>query len=744
MNKSTKWTAAAVVMSLLVTAAPMITANAETTQQTAAMSQEQAMKAAQKHVAIPSTYKLESARLSEGEPMRGGLSIWEFSWTSDEFAEKGTLHVQVDARTGELIGFRDWDYGSQQPQEAKVTRAEAQATAETYIRKHQAKKFAQVQYIETQNLNELEKGDPKSYAFRYVRMVNGIPFPQDGFFLTINNQGEVREFNYTWTAEDSAFPKTDGVLKQDEANAAYLKNLPLDMQYQVVHEDNDKQTARLFYTPTLTHDRYYGYQANLMLDAQSGDFITRTGTKPDATSAFELLADKPGPAPVQGEVTKELAIKQAEQYLNLTGYTLTDSEFMNWGQQHKVWRLSYYGDSNHMYTEVMINGHTGELVRFYTYSDRGQTQHSENPKYTFEQAKTKAVEYLKKAVPTQLHTLTLVTKEDSLTQLRKRSQGYTFEFKQVVNGILVESSYVTVSVNPDTGEILQVDNNLPIRVNQDLNYPDPKSAMALDQAKGLYLKRFPVQLQYVRLYKETADTNPMNKGPQPGELRLVYMPLGIDPEWGKLEANSGVWYGPWGGKLWVKKSVADISGHWAENELQFLADREILPLDDSNKLHPNTAITRGDAVRVLLMTRLPNHGYETKNDGAGHYQDVPKDDPNYKYIERAVLMGWFPKDLANFRPNDPLTREELAEMAVKSMNYGELAAKENVFIKPFADLDADEDRYLGSIAIMKAFGIMKGDGTNFHPDNTVSKAEIAVVADRIQKEMEKRGQTYYY
>lgn len=123
---------------------------------------------------------------------------------------------------------------------------------------------------------------------------------------------------------------------------------------------------------------------------------------------------------------------------------------------------------------------------------------------------------------------------------------------------------------------------------------------------------------------------------------------------------------------------------------------------------------------------------------------MPKDDPNYKYIERAVLMGWFPKDLANFRPNDPLTREELAEMAVKSMNYGELAAKENVFIKPFADLDADEDRYLGSIAIMKAFGIMKGDGTNFHPDNTVSKAEIAVVADRIQKEMEKRGQTYYY
>ncbi|HEU4963989.1 MAG TPA: YcdB/YcdC domain-containing protein [Bacilli bacterium] len=751
MNKSNRWTAAAVVASLLITTGPMMmTASAATTQQATAMTQEQAIAAAKKFVTIPSDYKLESARMAESDQaVNGNRQVWDFSWSQDSFAEHSSLHVTLDAVTGELLTYNIWENGpsAQEEKPAKIDRAGAQKIAEDTIKKFQGAQFDQVQLLDTLYLNGSRNSDSeKEFTFRYVRDVNGIPFPQDGFSLTIDNQGVLHDYNFSWSLAAGEFPEqTDAVLSAEQANDAYLKNLPLHLQYAVEMSGNGKQQAHLFYAPQLSQTYVYGWSGGMMLDANTGEFVDQFGQKPEAAPTYDTLANEAQPAPSAGEVDKDTAIQLANGYLNLDGYKLTDTQFSNYNGDNKVWRLSYKPtdeDKDLQQKEVMINARNGELINFYSYVNGPVAQ--QEAKVSFATAKATAIDFVKKAVPTKLNTLALVTLEEKdALRGQKTPEGYSFAFKTLINGLPLENGDLRVQIDTATGEVSQFDSN-SLQSNDDLTFADPEQAMPVESAKEAYVKRFPMQLQYVRLYQEP-DSDTLYKGvsPKPGEVRLVYAPLGIEPDNGKLEATTGEWYGQWGGKLFVKKPVADIAGHWAESELQDLVNRDILALDDENMLHPNAAITRAEAVKAMVLTYQPYY-YGEKTSDAARYQDVSKDDPNYEYIERAVMMGWFDKDLPNFHPNDPLTRDDLAELATKTMGYGELAEKDGVFIKPFADLTAAEDDQLGSIAIMKAFGIMKGDGTNFYPHQSVSKAELAVVIDRIAKEQAKHPGGRYY
>jgi hypothetical protein len=109
-------------------------------------------------------------------------------------------------------------------------------------------------------------------------------------------------------------------------------------------------------------------------------------------------------------------------------------------------------------------------------------------------------------------------------------------------------------------------------------------------------------------------------------------------------------------------------------------------------------------------------------------------DPNHDYIETAVFMGWLPKDLQEFHPNDPLTREELANWSTTILGYGKLSSKKNVFLKPFSDLTAQDDPYLGAISVVNALGVMQGSGGKFNPHGSVTRAQLAVVVNRLTDE----------
>lgn len=78
-----------------------------------------------------------------------------------------------------------------------------------------------------------------------------------------------------------------------------------------------------------------------------------------------------------------------------------------------------------------------------------------------------------------------------------------------------------------------------------------------------------------------------------------------------------------------------------------------------------------------------------------------------------------------FRPNDTITRAEVAKMIYVILNYGnDDKAEAYKAANIFADVTAD-DWFAGYVNYLAAVGMVQGDGTNFYPRQAVKTAEVA-------------------
>jgi len=104
----------------------------------------------------------------------------------------------------------------------------------------------------------------------------------------------------------------------------------------------------------------------------------------------------------------------------------------------------------------------------------------------------------------------------------------------------------------------------------------------------------------------------------------------------------------------------------------------------------------------------------------------------YHAINRAAELDVVDR-MVPFRPSDPITRGEMAEMLVRGLGLKSAAAileKENTL--PFTDLT---DR-LGYVAVAYAIGMTKGTSdTTFSPDATATRAQAAAMLVRIYEKL---------
>lgn len=136
------------------------------------------------------------------------------------------------------------------------------------------------------------------------------------------------------------------------------------------------------------------------------------------------------------------------------------------------------------------------------------------------------------------------------------------------------------------------------------------------------------------------------------------------------------------------------------------------------------SITRGEFVTFLVRLM----GWEQVYPEMGSFTDnQDKTKYYYKTIETALIKGVITKDSEKFRPEEPTTREEMAVMIVRCLNYGTLAVKLDYLGKPFPDIN----RNFGFVTIAKDFGIINGDGVNFNPDGTALKEQAAAMMMRM-------------
>jgi len=690
---------------------------------------------------LSSAYELSSFSQAEQDGTFGEGTVYMFSFRKDTLADKESLNVTIEAKTGDIVSFNFYD---SKPDKAGTPLQEpaARAKALEWVKKLYPSKAAHLDKLRI--WQESGKGvyppdaGVQTFSYGMVRTVNGLPVVNDGFQVTVDDSGRLLSLSGSWSGgDDASFPAAEPAVKAAAAKDVYAKDLPIELRYMTRQIPGSRTPEiRLAYAAAATDaDALLKSAASSLplLDAATGQLITTNGEEVRPIPPRQPLADKPGQPLASKELGKEEAVALAKTLMGLgDSYALLSSEYGSSGGS-KEWRLEFHKKDGQKEQRVYLylDALTGEVRNLNNYEGKPSSGESKPAVLKWEEGKAKAIEFIKRAFPASADKIVLLS-DTQPSGLEGREEAYMYLFGKQVNGIATDG-LLRVSVSAADGAVRDVYNDsFPTDAKgAKLPFPDPSKKLEGDKARQLFADRYPLELKYIPTY---APGEPGKSKTFKG-YKLAYVPNGFERSL-VVDALKGELFSLSSYDKQEPKKVGDIAGHWAEKQLQYMADQGIYTLE-GDKIRPEQTIHRGDVIRILVRTMaspMSENAMKSSSDAARPpYADIGRDDSNYEYIETAVALGWLPKDTQDFRPDEPMTREQLAEIGVRVLGYQKLASKPNLFQQPFQDL-ADSQAHVGSIAIMKALGIMNGNGTTFGPKGHLSRAELAVVFTRLQAE----------
>ncbi|MGI6029009.1 MAG: S-layer homology domain-containing protein [Candidatus Heteroscillospira sp.] len=129
---------------------------------------------------------------------------------------------------------------------------------------------------------------------------------------------------------------------------------------------------------------------------------------------------------------------------------------------------------------------------------------------------------------------------------------------------------------------------------------------------------------------------------------------------------------------------------------------------------------------VTLLCRM--FDWELISPGEPSFSDVPESRWYYSAVETALHNGAFEKESA-FRPEENITRAEMAVMFINALGYAPLAEKaEALELRPFTDVS--ENR--GAIAVASDIGMINGvGGARFDPEGSALREHLAAMMVRV-------------
>ncbi|MEW6447412.1 MAG: S-layer homology domain-containing protein [Bacillota bacterium] len=184
--------------------------------------------------------------------------------------------------------------------------------------------------------------------------------------------------------------------------------------------------------------------------------------------------------------------------------------------------------------------------------------------------------------------------------------------------------------------------------------------------------------------------------------------------------------------VYPRVSFADIKEHWARDDIEIMAGLGIVKGMDSSHVDPDGPVTRAQFTAFLNRSL----GIEETTSAREHFVDVPAGRWYHSAVETAYandLAFGYPDN--RFRPNDYITREELAAMIVRGFGKG---GKQVVVANPDGLLAQFKDqakigawaRWEAAAAVQE--GIIKGrDGGRFAPRENATRAEAICMLKRM-------------
>jgi hypothetical protein len=681
---------------------------------------ESAIKTVKQTFDIPEDYSNFSYSISTYDETK----VWDLNWNSKD-DNGSSIQVTIDS-TGDIISYNNYKYllKEQTKKLPSISKSEAQKKAEEIIKKLSPVIFGSLKMLENTQSTSI---NDNTYSFDYIRTHNGIPFPQNGISVYINKQtGELQSYNKNWT-KDITFPSSEKALSLKEAQEAYIKNLGLELIY---NYSTDKDGIKVFgvYTPK--------YNAQYYIDALTGEKVYLGGAFNDFKSNKEAASDlaltigrgdnevalTPEEIDAVEEVSKFISQEEAEtiarnlKYLELDNSFKLESArlFKGWFDlEDYQWNLYFSNSSKEDYriVQVRINATTGEIINFYTYYS---TKADQKPKFDEAASKKAVEEFLKEIQPDKFKETKYKEKSDEPIRYESEETPAYFDFTytRMVNGISFPGNYISVTYDAISGKIASY--NLTW---YNAEFPSLENAEKLDKIYEIFFKDIGLELQYTSvntdvIYSEKVAEPSKSKN----ETKLVYTVKSDKPS--TLDAITGIILDNNGKPYKEKKALEynDISGHYAQDEIELLAETGIGL--EGPELKPNEKIKQKDF--LLLISQVISNGYEFY--GKNALSSNTEIDNLYKLLIQEGIVKESEKN-----PEAVLTREDSVKFVIRALNYEKIAAMSDIFNCTFKDKDDITPELIGHVVIAKGLGIVSGDGEYFRPKSELKRADALII-----------------
>ncbi|XID96184.1 SwmB domain-containing protein [Paenibacillaceae bacterium WGS1546] len=175
---------------------------------------------------------------------------------------------------------------------------------------------------------------------------------------------------------------------------------------------------------------------------------------------------------------------------------------------------------------------------------------------------------------------------------------------------------------------------------------------------------------------------------------------------------------------------SDMRGHWANSDVSLLASKFVVVGTTPSTFAPTVNITRADFAEFIVR----GLGLNGDRSAASKFKDVTLSGASASYIGAASAAGIVQGGTdGRFRPNAPITREEMATMMVRAMNVaGVQLSADSSSLYMYSDQNRVSSWAKDGVSVSVQAGIISGvTPTLLRPQNNASRAEAAVMIKRL-------------
>ncbi|WP_202078546.1 YcdB/YcdC domain-containing protein [Caldalkalibacillus salinus] len=695
-----------------------------------ALEREQAVIKAQELISIPSGYEVQNTRYQSANQWNT-VATWHVTFTKQEDENMvGEIRVSLNALSGELVNFHHYDRELETPSyPPTVSKGEAEAISNAFIEDVLPTKSSLVTYDPfglEEDLPIIDSSD--TYRFQYVRMHDGVPFPQHYITVEVTTDGHVVSLYSEWD-EKVQFPEHEAEIVEENVIDTYqsLGSNQLELYY-IEPERSEDDTVYLSYRWNTGHPSSISY-----VDARSGEPLNQSLDVIDNTEpTYVPISEEPLEAHFSGgaELTEEEALQHVlevtpidESAVKVSSSSYSSNDYNG----RSVWNFQFepqnQEEGQHYWGYVSVDTHTGKIYDFLNESSRDiETDQDEaQQSLSDEELINKVISTTAKLSPETAHSTFYID-----GSLQRNDQGPLAHVRLIAkeNDVLIGNHPTSVTINQYTGDIVNF--SAPRMPAQSL--PKPDQVIEQEEALNEILEQSNITLQYQADRDYTKDVH---------EAKLVYelrLPNHTEPLF--LNAETGEWHTLYSGEAVNLNRITptDIDNHWAEDALMMMYDYRAIDTDENGHVRPNEKIKRGEMIKMLILAM--NRGTFRGHYGLNHdasFEDVAASSRYFQYVEAAVDLNILDPEDRQFNPEDVLTREDMAVLVVRALGYDKLAQQKDLFNLDAHDHEAIE--HSGHAAIVSHLDILTLQNGQFSPKREMTRAEAATVFQRF---LEKR------